>query len=264
MLAGTSMSTPHVTGAVALYLGHRANALATPSEVRMRLQASARADARTGAVPNPSWGAGKLDIGNLLGPALNVAVTRPLSGHVAVFGDTDSVEVHLAGGPADSIVVNFSKDGGTHFTQRLGVLTAVAAGETRLLTYPALSSMQTYHGRIRCIAYNASMGDIRAYSGNYSVLPELATAFRVNAPNPSRGAMTMYFELLQPGHASLRIYSARGALIRTLADRDFPAGRHVLEWDGKDHRGVTTASGIYYCEFESDGVRTARKLVRLR
>lgn len=264
VLAGTSMSTPHVTGAVALYLGHRANALATPSEVRARLQSSARADGHTGAVPNNIWGAGKLDIGNLLGPSLGVAVLRPAADHVAVFGDTDSVEVHLAGGPADSIVVSFSKDGGSHFAQRLGVLTAVAAGETRLLTYEATPAMQAYHGRIRCIAYNASMGDIRAYSGGYSVLPELTTAFRVSAPNPSRGTMTMYFELLQPGHASVRIYSARGALIRTLVDQEFPAGRHTVEWDGTDHRGVATASGIYYCEFESDGVHTARKLVRLR
>ncbi|MGH7680487.1 MAG: S8 family serine peptidase [Candidatus Eiseniibacteriota bacterium] len=265
ILAGTSMSTPHVTGAVALYLGHRANALATPSEVRSHLQASARADAKTGAVPNPSWGAGKLDIGNLLGPSLNVGVTRPANGHVATFGDTDSVEVHLAGGPADSIVVSFSKDGGSHFAQRLGVFTGVSAGETRLLTYATTPSMQTYHGRIRCVAYNASMGDVRAYSvGSYSVLPDLTTTFRVNAPNPSRGSATIYFELLQPGHASIRIFSSRGALIRTLADREFPSGRHSVEWDGKDHRGMATASGIYYCEFLSGGVHEARKLVRLK
>lgn len=265
VLAGTSMSTPHVTGAVALYLGHRVNALATPSQVRARLQSSARADGHTGAVPNNIWGAGKLDIGNLLGPSLGVAVLRPSANHEAVFGDTDSVEVHLTGGPADSIVVSYSKDGGSHFAQRIGVLTAVGAGETRLLTYAATPAMQTYHARIRCVAYNASMGDVRAYSiGNYSVLPELTTSFRVNAPNPTRGTTTIYFELLQPGRATVRIFSSRGALVRTLADREFPAGRQTLEWDGKDHRGVATASGIYYCEFESDGVHMARKVVRIR
>lgn len=265
VLAGTSMSTPHVTGAVALYLGHRVNALATPSQVRARLQSSARADGHTGAVPNNVWGAGKLDIGNLLGPSLGVAVLRPGSNHVAVFGDTDSVEVHLTGGPADSIVVSYSKDGGFHFAQRIGVLTAVGAGETRLLTYAATPSMQTYHARIRCVAYNASMGDVRAYSiGNYSVLPELTTTFRVNAPNPTRGTTTIYFELLQPGRATVRIFSSRGALVRTLADGEFPAGRQTLEWDGKDHRGAATASGIYYCEFESGGVHVARKVVRIR
>ena len=259
MLAGTSMSTPHVTGAVALYLGHRANALATPSEVRMRLQASARADARTGAVPNPSWGAGKLDIGNLLGPALNVTVTRPSNGHVAVFGDTDSVEVHLAARPADSIVVSFSKDGGSHFTQRLGVLTAVAAGETRLLTYAAVSSMQTYHGRIRCVAYNASMGDIRAYSGNYSVLPELTTAFRVNAPNPSRGSDD---DVLRAAAAGPRQPSDLLGPWSPGPHSGRPGvpGRKACSGVGRERpRGVTTASGIYYCEFESDGVRDGPK-----
>ncbi len=265
ILAGTSMSTPQVTGAAALLLGHRANALATPSQIRSQLRAWARADGQTGAVPNPSWGAGKLDVAATLGPSLAVSVSRPAAGHVAVFGDTDSVEVHVDGGVADSVVVMLSKDSGLTYTKRLGAFPAMGPNETRWLTYPADPSSMTYHARIRCVAYNAAMGDVRAFSnGFFLIQPELRTAFRVNAPNPSSGLTTMYFELLQPGHATLRVFSARGALVRTLVDAVYPAGRHSVDWDGKDQRGVAAASGIYYCDFRSGSVHQARKLVRIR
>jgi minor extracellular serine protease Vpr len=65
--AGTSFSSPHVAGAVALFL--QANPGASPSKVKQAFQANARADAYTGVVPNSTWGYGKLDIYAALGHA---------------------------------------------------------------------------------------------------------------------------------------------------------------------------------------------------
>lgn len=67
MMAGTSMATPHVAGAVALLLEKRPTL--TQEQVRAGLTHTARADARTGtgsAVPNNVWGHGKLDVRALL------------------------------------------------------------------------------------------------------------------------------------------------------------------------------------------------------
>lgn len=63
VFSGTSMSCPFTTGAVALYLER--NPRATFDQVRTALMSSARHDAYTeipGPLPNPTWGAGKLDI----------------------------------------------------------------------------------------------------------------------------------------------------------------------------------------------------------
>ncbi len=61
---GTSAAAPHVAGSVALLL--QAEPGLSPVQVKERLRNSARDDIFTGLVPNPRWGAGKLDIGAAL------------------------------------------------------------------------------------------------------------------------------------------------------------------------------------------------------
>lgn len=57
--SGTSVAAPHVTGVIALLLAHDGSL--TAGGVRQALLSAARADSFTGAVPNQSWGCGKLD-----------------------------------------------------------------------------------------------------------------------------------------------------------------------------------------------------------
>jgi subtilisin family serine protease len=57
--SGTSVAAPHVTGVIALLLAHGAGL--SIERVRQALLSAARTDSFTGAVPNQSWGCGKLD-----------------------------------------------------------------------------------------------------------------------------------------------------------------------------------------------------------
>jgi subtilisin family serine protease len=58
-LSGTSMSTPHVTGTIALVFQKYPGLVA--SQVRRGLEVTGRTDATTGTVPNTDWGWGRLD-----------------------------------------------------------------------------------------------------------------------------------------------------------------------------------------------------------
>jgi subtilisin family serine protease len=74
---GTSMSSPHVAGAVALLL--QQNPALTPEEVKDSLFQAAEADSFTGSVPNDIWGYGKLNADNVLDNVSTPTVTGPSS-----------------------------------------------------------------------------------------------------------------------------------------------------------------------------------------
>jgi subtilisin family serine protease len=89
-------------------------------------------------------------------------------------------------------------------------------------------------------------------------------AARILSGNPGRGEVAVAFRTGRPGPVSARVYDTRGALVRTLAEGERPAGAHTLRWDGRDVRGERAASGIYFIRVESAEGTSVRKLAYLR
>jgi hypothetical protein len=84
------------------------------------------------------------------------------------------------------------------------------------------------------------------------------------SPNPFGGETSIAYGLPTGAHASVRIYSASGRLIRTLADSDMPAGVHLARWDGRDSAGAPVSSGMYFLRFATSGVTKTQRLMLLR
>src|SRR5208282_2878026 len=89
--SATSAASPIVTGIIALML--QMNPKLDASMVKQFLQQSARADAFTGAVPNPRWGYGKVDAYNAL---LAVQATVPLLSDVVLTNQQAQITVRHA------------------------------------------------------------------------------------------------------------------------------------------------------------------------
>lgn len=93
------------------------------------------------------------------------------------------------------------------------------------------------------------------------VLPERFSLLP-NYPNPFNSSTNIQFELPAPGHLSLMIFDILGRNVATLADGEFPAGRHIINWDGRDSQGQSVASGRYYVRAKAaDELRTAPVLL---
>lgn len=80
------------------------------------------------------------------------------------------------------------------------------------------------------------------------VLPQLPSEYELSAnyPNPFNPSTKIDFALPDPQQVKLVIYAVDGRRIATIVDRDLPAGRHSVTWTGRDDRGETVASGIYF------------------
>ena len=53
--------------------------------------------------------------------------------------------------------------------------------------------------------------------------------------------------------ATLRVFDASGRLVRTLLNSYLAAGRHVVDWDGRDDGGQSAASGVYFLRLQAGG-----------
>ncbi|MDZ7292347.1 MAG: SBBP repeat-containing protein [candidate division KSB1 bacterium] len=71
-------------------------------------------------------------------------------------------------------------------------------------------------------------------------------------PNPfsdnetlSNPSTLIKFALPEAGKVTLSIYSVTGQLVRTLVDREMPAGWQTVRWNGRDQSGSVAAAGVY-------------------
>jgi len=86
-----------------------------------------------------------------------------------------------------------------------------------------------------------------------------------NRPNPFNPETTLRFAVARSGHASLRIFNARGALVRTLVDGTMEPGTHEVRWNGIDQHGGRVPSGVYYALFQApDGARNRIRMVLIK
>lgn len=85
-------------------------------------------------------------------------------------------------------------------------------------------------------------------------------------PNPFNPTTTIEYGIASAGRVSLRIYNAAGQLVRTLVDEEQaprPEGFSVT-WNGKDDRGQSAASGVYFYRLTAKGFERTKKLVLLK
>ncbi|MHC1774589.1 MAG: glycoside hydrolase [Lentimicrobium sp.] len=85
--------------------------------------------------------------------------------------------------------------------------------------------------------------------------PDLSvTEFKVS-PNPTRKKFTTEFTLKNPAKVWMRLLSVQGAVIRLLCDQNVPSGKNTFSFE------TECAPGLYFIEFEANGIKCIRKLI---
>lgn len=84
------------------------------------------------------------------------------------------------------------------------------------------------------------------------------------SPSPFVARTELSFVLTSPAHVRLTVYDLSGRRVRTLLDRDAPAGAARASWAGDDDRGGPVAPGVYLARLERSGSAETLRLLRLR
>ncbi|OQY27501.1 MAG: hypothetical protein B6244_10330 [Candidatus Cloacimonetes bacterium 4572_55] len=82
--------------------------------------------------------------------------------------------------------------------------------------------------------------------GEKAFLQESGVELEQNRPNPFNPQTAISFNLSYSAHVSLKVYNINGQLVRALADTEFPAGSHQVNWSGENDLGQTVGSGLYF------------------
>ncbi|MDI6809592.1 MAG: FlgD immunoglobulin-like domain containing protein [Candidatus Eisenbacteria bacterium] len=98
-------------------------------------------------------------------------------------------------------------------------------------------------------------------SDGHVAVDELRSAY----PNPMNPATTISFSVKTDEKVSLKVFDASGRLVRTLVDSKLRAGGHTVRWDGRNDKGVSLSSGVYFYQIETEGgFKSTKKIVVLR
>jgi hypothetical protein len=107
---------------------------------------------------------------------------------------------------------------------------------------------------IHAIVENGAAG-----SDDNVVIPLVLAAS--NQPNPFNPNTTISYSVPKDGQTTLAIYNLKGQLIRTLVNGNAKAGSFNASWNGKDDKGNSVASGIYFYRLTNEHQTITNKML---
>jgi sugar lactone lactonase YvrE len=85
-----------------------------------------------------------------------------------------------------------------------------------------------------------------------------------SVPNPFNPRTSVAFTLAAAGRTRVTVVDVTGRSVAVLLDRELIAGRHIVEWNGRDREGRALPSGVYLMRVESGGAGESAKMLLVR
>jgi len=85
-----------------------------------------------------------------------------------------------------------------------------------------------------------------------------------NQPNPFNPSTRIAFDLPRSQRVQLEVHTVDGKRVSTLVDRELAAGRHELDWNGRDDRGRLLPSGVYLYRLVTTDREETRRMTLVR
>ncbi len=89
-------------------------------------------------------------------------------------------------------------------------------------------------------------------------------ALAQNIPNPFNPTTRIRFTLAEAAHVNVSVFDVHGRLVTTLVDRAMPRGDSEVIWNGRDARGQSASSGVYFYRLTAGSRNLTKKMVMLK
>jgi beta-glucosidase len=145
-------------------------------------------------------------------------------------------------------------------------------GGTEKINVDASARYVRIYGIQRATQWGYSLYEIEIYndksvssieSKKIDTLPSELT-LENNYPNPFNPSTTINYELAKSGFVKLEIYNSIGQLVKILENKFHNPGSYSIVWNGKDDKGNTMPSGIYFYRISSVGTTLIKKMILLK
>ena len=114
------------------------------------------------------------------------------------------------------------------------------------------------------IAFRQGIANLESLLASLIIPQE--TALLANYPNPFNPETWIPYQLAAPGEVTLTIYDTNGGVVRRLEVGHQPAGMYqsrsrAVYWDGRNDRGESIASGLYFYTLMAGNFTATRKML---
>jgi M6 family metalloprotease-like protein len=197
-----------------------------------------------------------------------VAVVYPAGGESFAPGDTVDIQWTATDNrQVDSVSIYYSENAGLDYI-------LVAHGEPNDSPYrwiaPAVASDSCL---IKVVAFDPgplageatcdSLFTIRVIT-DADGMPAFAFSLSQNYPNPFNPSTTIEYSIAKTSPVEIAIFDVGGHKIRTLVSEMKAAGSYRAVWNGRNDRGSSVASGMYFYRLTAGDFTRIRKMILLR
>ena len=95
------------------------------------------------------------------------------------------------------------------------------------------------------------------------ILP-IETNLYQNYPSPFNPSTNIKFRISETGIVSIKIFNVLGKEIRTLLEKNLPAGEHSVQWNGKDDTENLLPGGVYFIQMIAGSYQKTIKTILLK
>lgn len=145
-------------------------------------------------------------------------------------------------------------------------------GSSLIASGPAIAGVQEYVDRsvvpggsyaYELIVTTADGADLHSPIATVSV-PTIQTILEQNHPNPFNPTTTISYAIGARMVVAIEIFDAVGSRVARLDQGMREAGTYEVEWNGRDDRGLSLGSGVYFYRLEGAPGVSPRKMLLLK